>query len=465
MPSNKLNGLLLDCSYKLNEKEEAVIQLYISTEKEIKYVEDLEFKPYFYVLSKNPLKTIEALKEHDFGEGIKVLKSEIVEKNNSKNVLKVFFKNPQYLVRARETIELVEGVIEKREYDIPFTDRYLIDNSLKPMSSVEIEEENGIVKKTKPIEKDNHEMRIVALDLETYSPGRFSDPKQDPILMCVLSTSKDSKVYTYKETKAKNTVVVANETELIEKVLSDLREFQPDILVTYNGDSFDLPYLKTRCEKLKIKCDFGFGGVRVVRRGMFNAAKLKGTQHLDAYQLLRFMARIGAVNLLKLDLENVSLKLFGIEKEKLAHTKINELWDEGNIDNIVEYNREDGEVTLKISQDFLALQLELSTMLQNTLYDTSRASSSQMVEKLLIINSFKKNNLIPNKPLESEVNQRMLQTFKGGYVKAPVPGLHQNIAVLDFRSLHPTIMISHNISPDTLKCTHSFLFCAIWIPY
>jgi len=78
-----------------------------------------------------------------------------------------------------------------------------------------------------------------------------------------------------------------------------------------------------------------------------------------------------------------------------------------------------------------------------------------MVEQLLTIRSFEKNYLIPNKPTEGEVNQRNLQTYEGGFVKEPLPGLHENIAVLDFRSLHPTIMIAHNISPETLKCDHS----------
>ncbi|MFA4856015.1 MAG: DNA polymerase domain-containing protein, partial [archaeon] len=33
-------------------------------------------------------------------------------------------------------------------------------------------------------------------------------------------------------------------------------------------------------------------------------------------------------------------------------------------------------------------------------------------------------------------------------------GLHENLAVLDFSSLYPTIMISHNVSPDSLGCRH-----------
>ncbi len=453
MAYNKVTGLLLEANYKVDEDGNSAIQVFISTEKEIKKFEDPDFKPYFHVISKDPEKTAKAIEQADFGEGIKSLKVEKVEKENAKNVLRVYFKNPQELVKARDTVEELEGVIEKREFDIPFANRYLIDKNLKPMTGVEIEEENKEIRKI--VSKEvKHDLRIVAIDLETYSPGRFSDPKKDPILMAVLSTKKESVVYTYKKTSAKNTVVLKNEKELVKKIIDDLNKMQPDILVTYNGDSFDLPYLKTRCEKLKLECKIGHGGIRVVRKGMFNAAGLKGIQHLDAFQLVRFMARIGAVNLLKFDLENVSDKLFGKPKEKVKAEEINTLWDKGTIDRVVEYNREDGAVTVELAEEFLPLQLQLTSMLKQSLQDTSRASSSQMVEQLLIVNSFEKNALIPNKPRESEVNQRNLQTYQGGFVKEPLPGLHENIAVLDFRSLHPTIMISHNISLETLKCEH-----------
>lgn len=480
MPHNKLSGILLDCSYRIDEKGFSAIQVFISTDSGITRLEDRHFNPYFYVLSRDPDRTISGLKDFDFGEGVKALRAQKAEKGNAQGIVKVSFRNPQDLVKAREKIEQAEGVIEKREYDIPFANRYLIDKALKPMAGVEAEfeeskpaskesddknraeNENIAGKKRRPTllikkisaKEKTHGLRICALDIETLSPGRFSDPKKDPILMCVLATPQASTVYTHKPVKGSGVVVLASEKEMVERLLEDIRKLGPDVLVTYNGDSFDLPYIKERCERMKVKCDFGFGGIRAVNRGMFRSATIDGTQHLDAFQLLKFMARTGSVNLLKMDLESVSEKLFNQPKEKLGHETINELWEKGELERIVDYNRADGEVTLRLAREFLALELQLSAMLRYTLVDTSRASSSEMVEQLLIVNSFERNDLIPNKPREGEVHQRSLQTYEGGFVKEPVPGLHENIAVLDFRSLHPTIMISHNISPDTLKCNH-----------
>ncbi|MCR4369405.1 MAG: ribonuclease H-like domain-containing protein, partial [archaeon] len=423
--------MLLDADYFIDENGYANIEVFVSTSEKIVRLIDRGFRPYFFVLCRDEQQqqTAKAILEADFGGGIRAIAAVPTEVANAQNALKVVFKNPQDLVRARETITEILGVVEKREFDIPFSTRYLIDKKLRPMAGVEAHEEAGEIVSIKAAECE-HEMRIVALDLETYSPGRFSDATKDPILMAVLATKNGQKVYTYKKSAEKGVLCFANEKEMVEAFLGDLRKMQPDILVTYNGDSFDLPYVKTRCEKLKIKCDFGFGSVKIVRRGMYNAAGLKGIAHLDAFQLLKFMARIGAVSLLKFDLENVSDKVFGKPKEKVAASDINALWDSGEIDRVVRYNAEDGDVTLRLAEEFLPLQLQLCSMLRMTLYDTSRASSSQMVEQLLIINSFDRGQLIPNKPTEGEVARRNLQTYKGGFVKEPLPGLHENIAVL-----------------------------------
>ncbi|MFB6077056.1 MAG: DNA polymerase domain-containing protein, partial [Candidatus Nanohaloarchaea archaeon] len=40
--------------------------------------------------------------------------------------------------------------------------------------------------------------------------------------------------------------------------------------------------------------------------------------------------------------------------------------------------------------------------------------------------------------------------YAGGFVYEPEEGLHEDIALFDFRSLYPTIIVAHNISPDTL---------------
>ncbi|MBU3905163.1 MAG: hypothetical protein KJ906_03380 [Nanoarchaeota archaeon] len=48
----------------------------------------------------------------------------------------------------------------------------------------------------------------------------------------------------------------------------------------------------------------------------------------------------------------------------------------------------------------------------------------------------------------------MIVRYKGGHVEEPKAGLHKNVIVLDFRNLYPSIIVTHNISPETLNCKH-----------
>jgi DNA polymerase I len=44
--------------------------------------------------------------------------------------------------------------------------------------------------------------------------------------------------------------------------------------------------------------------------------------------------------------------------------------------------------------------------------------------------------------------------YRGGEVVEPVPGIHFNVIVLDFASLYPSIIKVHNLSYETINCSH-----------
>lgn len=80
-------------------------------------------------------------------------------------------------------------------------------------------------------------------------------------------------------------------------------------------------------------------------------------------------------------------------------------------------------------------------------------ASSNMVEYLLMKRSFEEKTIVPNKPKGSEYLERASYTYEGGFVLDPQKGLHEHIAVFDFRSLYPSIIIAHNIDPNTIGCS------------
>jgi len=60
--------------------------------------------------------------------------------------------------------------------------------------------------------------------------------------------------------------------------------------------------------------------------------------------------------------------------------------------------------------------------------------------------------ITPNRPRGDDMQERSYEKFEGAYVVEPSKGIHDNIVLFDFLSLYPSIIISHNVDPDTMDC-------------
>jgi len=477
-------AILLDAAYS-DENEVSVITLYVTSKGKNFWLKDKNFHPYLYVIAgKNESeKLAEQIMKMSFGEGkeekaIKVQKIPAANEGE-KEVLKVSFKRVSTLVNARKIFS--ELGVEKREYDIPYAKRYLLDKRLEPGNGVEYvpegEEEllglndgegavSGIkyssikISSIKPMEMP-FEGKATAFDFETKFSQKFTIGGE-PILMTsivsgdVLGGKQKNRVFSYETKKIKGLEILKDEKELLRETQDELNA-QNSFIITYNGDNFDFAYAKERAKKLKQEFLVNGAQPKSIRKGLDNAIKLSGIQHIDAYQIMKLMQRTGAVNTVKLDIETVSEKVFGEEKEKVYPKEITEAWESGDekkLTRLVDYNLKDSITAFKIASEFLPMFIEISKLTSQTLFETTRNSTSQMVEDLLLKEAHFRGIIAPNKPKENEVTQRTMNPIKGAFVKEPIAGLHENIAVLDFASLYPSIIISHNISPDTLNCKH-----------
>ncbi|VVB75532.1 DNA polymerase [uncultured archaeon] len=468
---DKVKALLIDVSYE-DDENNSVLKIFVKDKNEGCWVYDNSFHPYFYAIFYDE-KEIEKIRGMKFGEE-KFSVLEIKETKmtaQGKKAHKVVFRKVSHLVQARKDFHDIG--IKRFEYDVPFSKRYLFDNALEPGNFVEMEIEEvktpkGKLYETKKgalrreiksinkIDGDFFENAVVgAFDLETWSGKKF-EVGAEPILMASVVSDNEKKVYSYETKKVKGMEMLADEKELVDTVTKKINEF--DFIVTYNGDNFDFPYMKKRADKLKTKFLINGEEIRVKRHGLDNAVELEGKQHIDAYQIMKLLQRTGSVNTVKLDLESVSEKVFGVYKEKVFPSEINDAWKSGDakkLTRLVDYNLKDSEVTYKIAKDFLPLFIEISKLTSQTLADTTRATTSQMVEDLLMKEAHLRCVIAPNKPHEGDVKTRTENPIKGAFVKEPMAGLHEQIAVLDFASLYPSIIISHNISPETLNCSHA----------
>ena len=306
----------------------------------------------------------------------------------------------------------------------------------------------------------------MAFDLETHCGKKFTIGAE-PILMTSIVannlklTSKEKnyeRVMAYDTVKVDGLELLKSEKELVTEVIKELNNPKISFIVTYNGDNFDFAYTRDRAKKFGV--DFKINGAtpKIMRHGLDNATKLQGIQHIDSFQIIKLLSRTGAINTVKMDIENVSEKVFGEYKEKVTPKEINEACegkDKKKMERLVDYNLKDSITALKIAKEFLPLFVEVSKLTSQTLYESTRNSTSQMVEDLLLKEAHARGMIAPNKPKEGQIQERSTNPIKGAFVKEPISGLHEDIAVLDFASLYPSIIISHNLSPETLNCEHA----------
>jgi len=61
--------------------------------------------------------------------------------------------------------------------------------------------------------------------------------------------------------------------------------------------------------------------------------------------------------------------------------------------------------------------------------------------------------LVPYRQQKGEAPKTYDQLFladRGGLVFEPLPGIFPNVAIIDFISMYPSIMVEYNISPETV---------------
>ncbi|MCD6402814.1 MAG: hypothetical protein J7K98_00620 [Candidatus Aenigmarchaeota archaeon] len=430
-----------------------------------------DFPAYFYVEPAGDVKELKnKIESFDFGDAGKVIGVEVVEKEflgKPKELLKVYVDDYRNIMDIRNIVKEWEEVKEEYEYAISFYQRFLIDKQITPMGWIKVkgkevkrsgyERVDLIVEadEIKPLEKDDElELKTVAFDIEVVE----EEEKETIIMISVVSKDFKKVLTTEPLSKSVDFVeVLPTETAMIKRFMEIVNELDPDFIVGYNTDRFDMIKLRERCEELKI--DFVLGRskekVKLVRRGRVSSARVKGRVHIDLYD---FVEHILAPTLKTevLSLDAVAQEIVGIGKLDVKWKEIEESWKEKkDLERIAEYCLRDSEITYLLAEQLLPQIIAISRLTGLIPFDASRYTYSQLDEHYLMRKAVASNILIPNRPKTEEIQKRrMLPVYKGAIVIEPKKGIHPDIIVFDFRSLYPTIIVTHNVSPDTINCDH-----------
>ncbi len=423
-----------------------------------------QFDPYFLVDpgDADPDVLAKELKKIPFSHNSKTITikstSTVVKKlkHELKRFVKVVCHTPTDIAPIVKSLPF-----ECYEYRIPYILRFCIDYGVSASTTITYEREGRFIKKILGKTTTIPSLSVAAFDIEVSNPVGVPRPKEDPVVAIsyvfhpswvpnAQGKSKDI-VFTWKPSSHPYVLSANDEATMFEQFSSTLKQDNPDFLIGYNSASFDVPYMRDRARALKLDFLWAKNGfVKRVRRGMYFLTRLKDRIHLDIFPLMRFFGILGMFDIRTYSLKNIYHEVSGDDKLMVDRMAMWKMWEDDQVDLITKYCLGDARATYYLFNHFSLLMLELSRLSGYPLFDIMAATSGQMVESLLMQACVKHNHIIPPKPSRSVVERRQKYKVEGGHVKLPEPGIYENIAVFDFRSLYPSIIISYNVDPDTI---------------
>jgi DNA polymerase I len=251
-----------------------------------------------------------------------------------------------------------------------------------------------------------------------------------------------------------------HERQLVETVFGMV--WRTPLLLTYNGDNFDLRYLVQRAKKLEIPVADIPIHMTGSARGVPEAHLIYGV-HVDLYrffhnrsiQVYAFRNQYREVRL-----EDVSQAILGEGKlplvEEIRHLSLAAL---------AEYCWKDADLTIRLTQHDNDLVLNLILLLMRISHsgmdDFTRSAVSAWIRSTLYFAHRERKYLIPRQEeiaaLKGEAATAAIikgKKYMGAIVLEPKAGVHFDVTVLDFASLYPSLMKAYNLSYETVRCNH-----------
>jgi len=353
------------------------------------------------------------------------------------DALKVYSPAEDQEEYAEKLVKRLGGV-EAYEADLRPSIKFLLDSGLKPSSWIEVDgEPAGSMNQVEVIElrsfKQLEHAPPPSLLAMSINPIYFSErgspsPERDPVRLISICFS-DGESYQ----------LDGPEAEILGGLLEIVERKDPDVIVGFGLNRGQWDYLAKRAELSGLKLKIGRLGSEP-RTSVYGHISIRGRLNIDLEDMARDIPELTVETLEEfIGYLGIERRLVVIEEHELA-----EAWSR-DPDLVKRYSMQRAEAILeayKAVKDFIFSLSELTQMPADYVLT---ASAGFRVESYLMGLAEKIGELIPRRREVKHVS------YLGGLVKAPKRGIHEDVAVVDFRSMYPSLMIKYNISFDTLS--------------
>jgi DNA polymerase elongation subunit (family B) len=244
-------------------------------------------------------------------------------------------------------------------------------------------------------------------------------------------------------------IPVSTERELLSRFLEHFRAIDPDILIGYNSDFFDIPYLYYRiCNVLGSEVAGYLSPINEVICKKNNDywynddqyVQIVGVESLDYMRLHKKYSWK----------DEPSWKLDAIGEK---YAGLNKIEFDGNLDQLfakdihkfIEYNFRDVEIIKALDERLQYISLT-KNLAHKGKHNYSEVYQNSVTQDGAISAYLLSNNIIPPR---KDPNPRKKKNYAGGFLFCPKAGLYKYMFDEDLTSLYPSIIISLNIGKET----------------
>jgi len=443
---------LLDVNYEVkNHQPEVWIWGIDDDEKRILII-DQNFLAYFYLVieeKEKPQAVMERieLRKEDFPFLVKLEPVDRRFFGKTVKAIKVVCQDPNLIPRYSKGLKNVEGVQKILDNDIRYSMRYLIDNNITPcgwhaVEAEQVDNKLGVqvdklyLAKAFPqiVEKaEVPQLRILGFSTICYSSKGAPKPEKNPVVVISTITNTSEE----KQFVAKN----SDDKSILESFIKYVRSFDPDIIVGYGTNRQEWPYLLGRSRKLGVNLFVDRANTEP-HTSVFGHVSITGRANVDFFDFADDLPEVKVKTL-----ENVADFLGVMKNEERALIEDVDFpahWESPEKRPILlKFSKENTWYALGIAEAMLDFAMQLSNLVGLPLDHVGTAAVGFRVEWFLIREAYKIGEVVPKRV------ERPYFPYAGAVVLETKPGVHENIAVLDFKSMYPNIMITQNVSPDT----------------
>ena len=255
-----------------------------------------------------------------------------------------------------------------------------------------------------------------------------------------------------KHTKARNKEIipVQYESDLLFKWIEKLEEIEPDMLIGYNSDYFDIPYLYYRMNLIlgeEITQRFSPINSIKCRRGnqwWFKKDTYVTIEGIESLDYMRLHRKYSWADEPSWKLDDIGEKYAGINKIEYDGS-LDKLFEE-DVNKFIQYNFRDVEILVKLDKklEYLALTKNLSHKGKHNYSEVYANTNTQ--DGAISAYLLDKGIIPPNK--DPHINYE--DSYAGGYLFCPKAGIYNYVFDEDLTSLYPCIIMSLNIGKETL---------------